>query len=62
MNETLKTIANRYSCRSYTGEAIEREKVEAIALAGIQAPSAMNLQPWEIVVIQDKSFFSIRKI
>lgn len=56
MNETLKTIRNRYSCRSYTGETIEQEKVEAIALAGVQAPSAMNLQPWEIVVIQDKTF------
>ncbi len=55
MNETLKTIKNRYSCRSFTGEAIEKEKVEAIALAGVQAPSAMNMQPWEILVIQDKA-------
>ncbi len=55
MNETLKTIQNRYSCRSFTGEAIEQEKLEAIALAGVQSPSAMNQQPWEIVVIRDKS-------
>lgn len=56
MNETLKTIKNRYSCRSFTGEAIEQDKLEAIALAGVQAPSAMNQQPWEIMVIRDKSF------
>lgn len=55
MNETLKTIATRYSCRNYTGETIEREKVEAIALAAVQSPSAMNLQPWQIIVIQDKA-------
>lgn len=55
MNETLKTIKNRYSCRSYTGEPIEQEKLEAITLAGIQAPSAMNLQPWKIIVIKDKA-------
>lgn len=55
MNETLKTIQNRYSCRSFTGEAIEQEILEAIALAGVQAPSAMNQQPWEIVVIRDKA-------
>ena len=55
MNETLKTIANRYSCRSFTGEAVKREELEAIALAAVQAPSAMNRQPWEIIVIQDKS-------
>lgn len=56
MNETLQTIKNRYSCRSYTGEAIEQEKLEAIALAAVQAPSAMNQQPWEIIVIRDKAF------
>ncbi len=54
MNETLKVIANRYSCREYTGEVIEKEKVEAIALAAVQSPSAMNMQPWKIVVVQDK--------
>lgn len=54
MNETLKTIRNRYSCRSFTGEAIAQEEIEAIALAGVQAPSAMNEQPWEIIVIKDK--------
>ena len=56
MNETLQTIKNRYACRSYTGEAIEQEKVEAIAMAAVQAPSAMNKQPWEIIVIRDKDF------
>lgn len=55
MNETLRTIKNRYSCRSYTGEPVEQEKIEAIALAGIQAPSAMNNQPWKIIVIKDKT-------
>lgn len=55
MNEVLKVIENRYSCRSYTGERIEKEKIEAISLAAVQSPSAMNMQPWQIVVIQDKS-------
>ena len=54
MNETLKTMKTRYSCRSYTGEAIEKEKVEAIALAGVQSPSGLNQQPWKIVVLQNK--------
>ena len=55
MNETLRTIKNRYSCRSYTGEPVEQEKLEAIALAGVQSPSAMNNQPWKIIVIKDKA-------
>ena len=56
MNETLKTIAQRYSCRAYDGRPVEKEKLEAIAMAAIQSPSAMNLQPWQIVVITDKAF------
>lgn len=55
MNETLKTIGTRYSCRSFTGEAIGQDEMEAIALAAVQSPSAMNLQPWEIIVIRDKA-------
>lgn len=54
MNETLMTIKNRYSCRSYTGAPVEKEKVDAIALAGVQAPSGLNQQPWKIVVLQNK--------
>ena len=27
MNEVLKVISERYSCRSFTGEAVEKEKI-----------------------------------
>jgi len=56
MNETLKTIGRRYSCRSYESREIEKSKLEAIALAGVQSPSAMNRQPWQINIITDKAF------
>jgi nitroreductase len=57
MNETLKTIARRYSCRSYDGGRMpEKSTLEAIALAAVQSPSGMNRQPWRIVVITDKKF------
>ena len=56
MNETLRTIAGRYSCRSYESRVPEKEKLDAIALAAVQSPSGMNGQPWQIVVITDKSF------
>ncbi|MCL2415893.1 MAG: nitroreductase [Defluviitaleaceae bacterium] len=55
MNEILKNIAARYSCRAYDGRPVEKEKLDAIATAALQSPSAMNLQPWEIVIITDKS-------
>lgn len=55
MNEVLKAIKNRYSCRSYTGEPVPQELMEAIAMAAVQSPSALNRQPWEIIVVKDKA-------
>lgn len=55
MNEVLKTIAERFSCRGYDGVLPSREKLDAIALAAVQAPSAVNEQPWEIVVVTNKN-------
>ncbi|NLJ89650.1 MAG: nitroreductase family protein [Clostridiales bacterium] len=55
MNETLQTIKKRFSCRAYDGRLPEKEKLEAIALAGVQAPSAVNRQPWQINVITNKA-------
>ncbi len=56
MNETLKVIKNRYSCRNYTDQKVEQEKIEAITLVGVQAPSSMNQQAWKIVVVRNKDF------
>jgi nitroreductase len=56
MNETLKTIAERYSCRAYESRLPERAVLDAIAAAAVQSPSAMNRQNWQIAVITDKAF------
>ena len=55
MKEKMEIFAKRYSCRSFTDELPPKELIEAIALAGIQSPSAMNKQPWLINVITDKT-------
>ncbi len=54
MNETLQTIAKRYSCRNFTGEMPTDGQLQAIAEAAVQAPSAMNRQPWRVVVVKNK--------
>ena len=54
MNETLKLIANRNSCRDFKNEIIHNDLLQSIAEAGIQAPSAMNRQPWRVIVVKDK--------
>ena len=56
MNETLSVIASRYSCRAYDGRLPEKNMLEVIAAAAVQAPSGMNRQPWQIVIITNKSF------
>jgi nitroreductase len=54
MNETLKVIANRYSCRDYKEEMPSNEMLQAIAEAAIQAPSGMNRQAWRVIVVKNK--------
>lgn len=58
MNPTLQAIQERFSCRSFTGAAPSPNKVQAIAQAAIQAPSAMNRQPWQVIVVQDRDLIA----
>lgn len=50
-NETLKTIFNRKSVRDFTGEKIEIEKLDVLLKAGMAAPSARNIQPWNFILV-----------
>ena len=55
MNETLKTIAERFSCRAYSDTPVSDEQVKAIATAALQAPSARDMQRWQIIAIRDRA-------
>ena len=54
MNETLKTIAARYSCRDFCDTPLEEGHINALVDAALASPSAMNRQPWHIIMITDK--------
>ncbi|MCL2810680.1 MAG: nitroreductase family protein [Clostridia bacterium] len=56
MNETLKTIAERYSCRDFADTPLTAAQIQAITQAALAAPSALNRQPWHVIVIEDKTF------
>ena len=58
MNDTLKAIAERYSCKNFTDEPVAAEKIEAIANAATASPSATNKQPWQITVVTDKALIT----
>ncbi len=51
---TLDVIHERVSIREYRDRPVPRELLETIVKAGMAAPSAMNKQPWQFIVIDDK--------
>lgn len=55
MNDVIKAIMERYSCRDFTGEPLTGRQVEILAKAALAAPSALNLQPWHVIAVTDKS-------
>ena len=55
MNETLKTISERFSCRDFADTPLTDGQIKALTDAALAAPSAMNRQPWHIIMITDKA-------
>jgi nitroreductase len=53
MSNFLDLAARRQSCRSFTGEPVEREKLTRCVEAARLAPSGCNSQPWSFVVVCD---------
>lgn len=51
----MKEIFNRRSVRNFTGETIAKDDIIQLLKAAMRAPSAVNQQPWEFIVIEDKS-------
>ena len=54
VHPVLSNIMARRSIRKYLDKPVEHEKLEAVALAGINAPSAMNRQNWAVRIIEDQ--------
>lgn len=50
----MDIIFNRRSIRKYQNKTVEKEKIEKILRAAMQAPSAVNQQPWDFIVVQNK--------
>jgi nitroreductase len=55
MNETLKTIISRYSCRDFYDTPLTDDQIKALSDAALASPSAMNRQPWHVIIITDKA-------
>ena len=51
--ELKEAIKLRRSVRTFESQPVEREKVEEMMRAAMQAPSAHNQQPWEFLVVEN---------
>jgi len=55
MNETIKHITERYSCRDFKATPLTQQQISTLVEATLSAPSAMNLQPWHTIFVTDKA-------
>ncbi len=51
----IEAIMSRTSVRKFTGEKLTDAQIETLLRAGMAAPSAVNKQPWEFVVVDDQA-------
>ena len=49
--ECIEALKTRRSVRAYTGEPVSREVIEDLVDCGRLAATAVNIQPWEFVVV-----------
>jgi nitroreductase len=53
--QAIEAMKTRRSIRTYTAQPVERKIIEEIVDCARLAPTAMNDQPWEFVVITEKA-------
>ena len=58
VNPVLSAIMARRSVRKYLSTPVETQKLEILAKCGINAPSAVNRQPWLVRVIEDQKLIA----
>jgi nitroreductase len=54
----IELIFRRRSIRKFTDQPLEKETLTLLLQAGMAAPSAVNSQPWEFIVITDPEMLS----
>lgn len=60
--DALEAIRKRRTVRHFTGAAIPRRDLETIVDAGRLAASGYNRQPWDFIVVTDRSMIEQLKI
>ncbi len=55
----IENIMTRTSIRQYKDQPVEQEKIDIVLKAAMAAPTAVNLQPWHFIVIDDKNTINL---
>ncbi len=59
LNPTLEAIFRRRSIRRFTNQPVDDATLKMLLQAGMAAPSAVNSQPWEFVVVTDLDMLAL---
>lgn len=51
----FEVLDTRRSIRSYTSRPVSEEDIATLLHAGLMAPSAMNGQPWDFIVVTERA-------
>lgn len=57
-NQAYENILTRVSVRRYTTQPVSDQIISAILHAAMSAPSGVNKQPWEFIVVDDKELLA----
>jgi len=62
--DIIRIIKERKSTRAFKPDPVKKEQIEEILKLVINAPSAINLQPWEFIIVmgEEKQRLSRRLI
>jgi nitroreductase len=53
--DLMDAIYHRRAVREFSREPVDPELIRFVIAAAVQAPSAMNRQPWSFVVVEDQA-------
>lgn len=54
MDQTIQTILNRRSTRSFRREPLKEEDIRTIVDCALHAPSGMGKQTWKFTVVENR--------
>jgi nitroreductase len=49
----LDLVHERFSCRKFDSKPVEQEKIDKIIDAAMAAPTACNMQPFKVWIMND---------